>query len=1501
MRRLWAPALAIFLLVFSGCTGSPKPISIAVSSPTGAQALDLGQSFTISVQVDNDPLAKGATFTLNGVGALANQSVSGATYNAPTTGAGGTATITIASASNPAITQTIMVTVSPLPQISNASSTLAAAVKGTAYNASITTTGGAGALSYSVTVGTLPPGLSINSSSGAITGTPTATGTSTFTVQVKDSSTGAPQTSSKSFTITVNEQPTITSANTTSFVAGTSGTFSVTTTAIPTAALAESGALPTGITFVDNGNGTATLSGTTSTTGSFPITITATNGVGTPASQNFTLIVGKAPAINSVNATTFTVGSAGTFSVTTTGFPAPSLTETGALPSGVTFKDNGNGTATLAGTPAAGTGGTFSITIKAHNGIGADASQSFVLTVDQAPAISSAASSTFTINTLGAFTVTTTGFPSAALSEVGTLPTGVTFVDNHNGTATLSGTATASGTFPFTITANNGITPNATQSFILTVGQSPAITSGAATTFTVGSSGTFSVTTTGFPAPSLTETGALPSGVSLVDNGNGTATLAGTPAAGTGGTFSITIKTHNGIGADASQSFVLTVDQAPAITSAATATFSVGALGTFTVTTTGFPSAALSEVGALPTGVTFVDNHNGTATLSGTASASGTFPITITANNGITPNATQSFTLTVNTAPAFTSANNTVFTVGSSGTFTISATGTPKPSFTQTGSLPSGVTFHDNGDGTATLAGTPAANSGGVFTLTITATNSAGSTNQTFTLTVNQAPAITSAASFTFTVGANSSFTVTTTGVPKPALSETGALPSGVTFVDNGNGTATLSGTPASGTAGSFPITITANNGVTPNATQSFTLTVDTAPVFSSANSTTFPVGSSGNFTVTATGAVSFTETGALPSGVTFHDNGNGTATLAGTPAANTGGTYTITINAKNGAGTTTQSFTLTVTEAPAFTSNDTTTFDIGQLSSFNVNASGFPSPTISESGALPTGVTFNTLNNTLSGTPATGTAGSYPITFTATNGIGTGATLSFTLVVVLDPCAGAATGSEALLNGQYAFVLKGFDNGAGAGETAPQPALVGGVLTFNGSGSITAGTLDQNLNSTAGILSLAVSSGTYAVGPDHRACLSIVTSQGTQHYRASLAGISAGVASIGHMIDFDTSGPFTAGTLRKQTPAAFGTASGQFTGNYAFGVASSQNTATSNNGISGGSFGAVGVFNLSGGNVTGGEVDFNANGKLDGSSAVTWPASAVPILSGGTYSVSSTTGRGSFLFTPTGSPAAVVTVIYVVSASDVLILDGDNQTTNTVFAGELIQQSTSSFSANPLSGSYIGYDSGLDAAGGPSRADFFLTGPFTTGNNTLSGFQFRNDGGVFSSFGISGTYAVSPAGRETVATTGNHQPILYLSSPSQAFFLNSNGAVDFGMVQSQTGGPFSNSSVTGSFAFGDIDLQSSSNGGNSGVATFATPNVTVTADSNTSGSQTAGQINTTTFSLDSNTGLISLPSGCTFTATTTTCNTLIYIISPSKSVVLDPGTSSPKIQIADK
>ena len=843
---------------------------------------------------------------------------------------------------------------------------------------------------------------------------------------------------------------TITSANSTTFTVNTAGTFTVTTTGTPTPAISESGALPTGVTFVDNGTGSATIAGTPQpgTGDAYVITITAGNGVTQSASQTFTLTVDEPPTINSANNATFTVGTAGSFQVTTSaGFPATfSFSESGSLPTGVTLSSGG----TLGGTPAAGTGNVYPITLDVGNGIPPDATQAFTLTVDQAPAITSLNSATFTAGTLGSFTATATGYPPPAFNKVagsGSLPIGV----NLDPSGVLSGTP-ASGTggvYPFTLRASNGVPPAATQPFTLTVNEAPNFTSAKKTTFTVGALGTFTVTASGYPAPTFVKSsGSLPTGVTLTSAG----ILSGTPAVGSGGVYTFKIGASNGILPNATQTFTLTVSEGPAITSAKKTTFTVGTAGSFTVTTTGTPVPSLSQPSTLPSGVTFVDNLDGTATLSGTPAVGtgGVYPFTITATNGVPPDGTQNFTLTINEGPAFTSANNTTFTVGALGSFNVTASGTPSPTFTEVGALPSGVTLSSAG----LLKGTPAAGTGGTYPITITAKNSVSSTTQAFTLTVDQAPAITSANHATFTTGIAGTFQVTASGFPTSmTFSETGTLPTGVTLSLAG----LLSGTPAAGTGGLYPITITASNGISPDATQNFTLTVDQPPAITSANNTTFTVGTLGSFTVTATGypAPTFTETGALPAGVTLSTAG----VLSGNPLPGSGGVYSFTITAKNGVSpNATQAFTLTVDEAPSFTSLNYAGFSIGQPGSFLVTTLGYPYPSIIEAGILPNGLNFVDNGNgtgTLSGTPLVFIGGNFLISFTAQNGIGS-ATQPFTIILGQAPVITSAN-SAAFTYGvpnSFTVMATGFPTPS-LSETGGLPAGVTFVDNGNGTGTL--------------------------------------------------------------------------------------------------------------------------------------------------------------------------------------------------------------------------------------------------------------------------------------------------------------------------------------------------------------------------------------------------------------------------------------------------------------
>ena len=432
--------------------------------------------------------------------------------------------------------------------------------------------------------------------------------------------------------------------------------------------------------------------------------------------------------------------------------------------------------------------------------------------------------------------------------------------------------------------SNYAAAPQVTRTIL--VGSQPVISSGSLAVFAAGTPGTFTITTSGAsPSPSvIAESGALPAGVTFHDNGDGTATLAGTPAAGTGGGYWLTITADNGIAAGtaprATQSFDLEVTEPATITSPDHVTFTKSQAGSFTVTTShSYPGQlSLTSADPMPAGLTFTDHGDGTATIAGTPAYGGVYLAAITVATGPHVYATQTLTIAVDDLPVITGASVTGFTVGTPGTFTVTTTpGTPASlTLAETGALPTGVTFHDNGDGTATLAGTPAAGTAGLYDLKITANNgvtvgSAAYADKYFALWVLQPPVITSADHATATVGAALSFPVTSLGTP--ALTVTGTLPAGVTFTDHGDGTGTIGGTPAAGSAGSYPLTISGQNGIQPDAAQAFTLTVAKA-----SQTITVTSGDPGTGTVGGRYTPAATSDSGLPVTVTLGAGSNGCA-----------------------------------------------------------------------------------------------------------------------------------------------------------------------------------------------------------------------------------------------------------------------------------------------------------------------------------------------------------------------------------------------------------------------------------------------------------------------------------------------------------------------------------------------------------------------------------------------------------------------------------------------
>ncbi|TXI02102.1 MAG: hypothetical protein E6Q76_16095, partial [Rhizobium sp.] len=693
--------------------------------------------------------------------------------------------------------------------------------------------GGTGSLSYAITPG-LPSGLSLNTSTGQISGTATsASSATTYVVAITDIN-GA--TASNTFILSVNASPTATQAipsmtltsnhAATPFmpVTGGGGTAPLTYSISPS--------LPSGLSF---GTASGQISGTaTSASSATTYTVIVTDANSATASNTFILSVNSPPtAAQVISSATLTSNHAATpfTPVTGAGGTAPlSYSISPSLPSGLSFSTASgqiSGTATSASSAT-----TYTVTVSDANS--ATASNTFNLTVTAPPTATQVISSaTLTSGYAAAsFTPVTgsggTGTLSYSVSP--SLPSGLTF---NTGTGTVSGTPTSASvatTYTVAVTDTNGATASAT--FSLTVNgavtatqaiSSALLTSGhAVTSFTpvTGAGGT--------GALSYTVSPSLPSGLTF---NSATGAVSGTPSVASGATsYSVTVTDTNG--ATASASFTLAVNSAVIATQsiASTSLTSGHAATSFTPVTgaggTGALSYAVSP--SLPSGLSF---NTASGSISGTpTAASGTtsYTVTVTDTNGST--ASASFDLTVNGAVTATqTVASTTLTSGYAATSFTPVTGsggTGTLSYSVSPSMPSGLSFSTSSgavSGTATSAS--AATS---YTVTVTDTNGA-TASAAFTLTVNSAVTATQAvASTVLTSGhAATSFTPVTgsggTGVLSYAVSP--SLPSGLSLnTSSGN----VSGTPASASsATTYTVTIRDANGATGSA--NFALTVNGA------------------------------------------------------------------------------------------------------------------------------------------------------------------------------------------------------------------------------------------------------------------------------------------------------------------------------------------------------------------------------------------------------------------------------------------------------------------------------------------------------------------------------------------------------------------------------------------------------------------------------------------------------------------------------------------------
>jgi hypothetical protein len=177
-------AFSVPLLFFAGCSNSPRPISVSLSSP--ATQTDQGLTIPVTASLTNDTSLAGVSWTLTGPGSLSNASVNAVTFVAPANVPNQVTTLlTATSVADITKTKSLQLTVNPPPQLSILQS-LPSGTTGMAYDQAIIETGGTPPFTWSLSIGALPLGLNLNSSTGAISGTPTGGGTWYFWAHMTD-------------------------------------------------------------------------------------------------------------------------------------------------------------------------------------------------------------------------------------------------------------------------------------------------------------------------------------------------------------------------------------------------------------------------------------------------------------------------------------------------------------------------------------------------------------------------------------------------------------------------------------------------------------------------------------------------------------------------------------------------------------------------------------------------------------------------------------------------------------------------------------------------------------------------------------------------------------------------------------------------------------------------------------------------------------------------------------------------------------------------------------------------------------------------------------------------------------------------------------------------------------------------------------------------------------------------------------------------------------------
>jgi hypothetical protein len=496
----------------------------------------------------------------------------------------------------------------------------------------------------------LPPGLTVNTSTGSISGTPTTAGTYSVTLSVTTSSCGT-ITQPVTFTIV---QPSPTPTPTATFTPTPTPTATATFTPTPTATFTPT-PTPTA-TYTPTPTATATFTPTPSATFTPTPTPSATftptpTPTPTPCSTPTIGSISPTCAIAGGNAFTLTVNGTNFLSTSTVNWNGNALTTTYVSSTQLTAR-----------VPKANIAnpGTASITVVTPGPCGGT-SNAVIFTITATPSITTIDPTCVAPGGPG-FTLTVNGTNFVATSIVNWNATALTttFVSSTQLTATVPAAFIATaGTASVTV-VSCGATSNAVT---LTIANSPVITSPLTATATIGVAFSYTITATNTNnGTTYCATGLPPSGNLSLGNGQNRNVISGTPQLGDAGTWNVIIKVFNGAGTcsnpptcSAQATLVITIcPDAPNITSALTATATLGTPFSYQITADNSPTSF--DATDLPGGLTVCHDSSEGCTpglISGTPTATGVFPVNISATSSNTgpcgsSTATDILTLTVN-------------------------------------------------------------------------------------------------------------------------------------------------------------------------------------------------------------------------------------------------------------------------------------------------------------------------------------------------------------------------------------------------------------------------------------------------------------------------------------------------------------------------------------------------------------------------------------------------------------------------------------------------------------------------------------------------------------------------------------------------------------------------------------------------------------------------------------------------------------------------------------